>query len=266
MSSEAERERIQACYASSEAERERIQVCHTSSEAERQRERASATSKLLMHVTQQSHAQLLADPQPLSLEQKKTLDAFIKRYDAGEPLAYLTGKQAFWTMDLIVTQDTLIPRPETECLIDWCLQAINGSVLRVADLGTGTGAIAIAIALEKPTWMIDATDISEKTLLIAKQNAKAYACNHIHFYQGHWCDALPHEKYDLIISNPPYIADNDPHLKELTHEPQNALISGQKGLNAITIITKSASEFLKSGGVLVIEHGFDQANYVFRLF
>ena len=222
---------------------------------------------LLMHVTQQSHAQLLADPQPLSPEQEKTLDAFIKRYDAGEPLAYLTGKQAFWTMDLIVTKDTLIPRPDTECLVQWVLENCADQInWRVADLGTGTGAIAIALTLEKPTWIIDATDISEKTLLVAKQNAKAYACNHIHFYQGHWCDALPHEKYNLIISNPPYIADNDPHLKELTHEPQNALISGQKGLDAITIITKSASEFLKPDGVLVIEHGFDQANDVVRLF
>lgn len=223
---------------------------------------------LLMHVLKKTRAQLLMAHNDSIDETTIThTDLLVSRRCQGEPIAYLLGHQPFWTMDLMVTKDTLIPRPETECLIEWVLENFSEAPnLSIADLGTGTGAIAIALALEKPHWNIDATDLSPQALSIARNNAEKYGIKNITFCEGDWCAALPHKKYDVIVSNPPYIAENDLHLKKLQFEPQSALVSGVNGLNAIEKIVHQAPLFLKAGGALVIEHGFDQAEIVKTIF
>jgi len=223
---------------------------------------------ILMHVLRKTRAELyLALTDTISKLDQQECNALIARRLKGEPLAYLLGFQPFWTMDLKVTTDTLIPRPETECLVEWVLYKFsNHEKLSVADLGTGTGAIAIALSQQKKQWKIDATDQSYEALAVAKKNADAYHAKNVSFYQGDWCDALPHKEYDVIISNPPYIAENDVHLKKLTFEPQSALISGKTGLDAIAIITAQTKNYLKPNGYLVIEHGFDQTDAVMQLF
>ncbi|HLD84789.1 MAG TPA: peptide chain release factor N(5)-glutamine methyltransferase [Coxiellaceae bacterium] len=184
-----------------------------------------------------------------------------------EPLAYVLGKETFWKMELIVTRDTLIPRPETECMVRWILTHCTQDKIHLADLGTGTGAIAIALSSEKPQWCIDVTDISEKALNVAKQNAKKHACPNISFYLGDWCAALPNKKYDLIVSHPPCVIDDElQSFMDLTHEPQQALEAGKKGLDAIISVIQCARTFLKSNGTLVIQHAPDQMNDVIDLF
>src|SRR3990167_2701529 len=222
---------------------------------------------LLTHVLNISRTQLLISfDKELSSESEIILNNLTKRRMNGEPIAYILGHQPFWTMDLVVTPDTLIPRPETECLIDYIIQYSHSDALHVADLGTGSGAIAIALALEKPNWKIDATDKSLHALKIAKKNAEKYTVKNINFYQGDWCAALPNKKYDMIISNPPYIAENDVHLSALKFEPKSALTSGKTGLDDIEKIVMQAKNYLNSDGILIIEHGFNQANSVFNIF
>lgn len=223
---------------------------------------------LLMHAMQKSRAQLFANPDAiLSKEELQQINILLKRRLAGEPIAYLIGSQPFWTMDLIVTTDTLIPRPETECLVEWILHHVpTHDDFHVADLGTGTGAIAIALGLEKKSWQIDAVDESQEVLAIARKNAVKHGAKNVSFYLSNWCDGLPKKNYDVIVSNPPYVAENDPHLTQLQFEPQTALVSGTDGLNAITHIVSQAKSCLKPGGYLVIEHGYDQSEKVAALF
>lgn len=222
---------------------------------------------IITHVTSFSHATLISDGDKnidKTLENKINLLAQ-KRLD-GIPIAYLVGTKDFWSLELYVSADTLIPRPETECLVQWVLEHFsNKDNCHIADLGTGTGAIAIALACEKPHWMIHATDLSKKALTVAEKNAKKYHCKHLSFYQGNWCQALPESNYDIIISNPPYIAQNDPHLKKLTHEPQSALVAGPNGLSDYQKIIPEAYDFLNSPGYLVLEHGYNQALAIQRL-
>lgn len=221
---------------------------------------------LLMHALNKTRTQLFVSLDD-ELTDAHSLDCLVDRRMKGEPIAYILGHQPFWTMDLIVSQETLIPRPETECLVEWVLNHFsNQKNLTVVDLGTGSGAIALAIARENPPWIVHATDKSSGALSIAKQNAEKYHIENISFYSGDWFDALPGKKYDLIISNPPYIADNDSHLNQLTYEPLSALTSGKNGLEAITKIIQQARHFLLPNGYLVIEHGYDQADAVFALF
>lgn len=223
---------------------------------------------LLESVTGKSQAYWLAHSDfELTSVQQANLDALVGRRQAGEPIAYLLGQHGFWSMDLNVTPDVLIPRPETECLVEWVLdQYSKDSVLKVADLGTGSGCIAIALACERPRWTIHAADYSEAALAVAKNNAEQYHGHAISFYQGDWCEALPEAQYDLIVSNPPYIAENDVHLEALQYEPLSALTAGVDGFVDIEIIVDQASCYLKRGGALVVEHGFDQAEGVVQFF
>lgn len=223
---------------------------------------------LLMHALKKSRAQLYCIlNETISTTHQQQCNELMKQRLKGKPIAYLVGSQSFWTMDLMVTEDTLIPRPETECLVEWILHHVpDHDNLLVADLGTGTGAIAIALALEKKSWKIDATDQSPESLAIAKRNAEKHDAKNISFYVGDWCDALQKKNYNLIVSNPPYIAENDAHLKQLSFEPQSALVSGKAGLDALQKIVSQAKNFLVPGGYLVIEHGFDQAEKVMTLF
>jgi release factor glutamine methyltransferase len=185
----------------------------------------------------------------------------VGRRAAGEPLAYLIGSQGFWTLDLAVTPDVLIPRADTERLVELALQRIDPGVpARIADLGTGSGAIALALASERPLARVTATDASTAALAVAQGNARRLGLANVAFAQGDWTAALGTERFDLIASNPPYIRDGDPHLArgDLRHEPPAALASGRDGLDAIRTIVAQAPAHLQHGGWLLLEHGYDQ--------
>ena len=183
----------------------------------------------------------------------------VLRCEQGEPLAYITGRRGFWTFDLAVTPDTLVPRPETELLVELALQRLPpGRPSRIADLGTGSGAIALALAQERPLAQVVATDASEGALAVARGNARELRLGNIEFRHGDWHAPLAGERFDLIASNPPYIAAGDPHLEDLRFEPDAALASGPDGLDAIRAIVRDASLHLVPGGWLLLEHGFDQ--------
>ncbi len=188
-----------------------------------------------------------------------------KRLD-GQPISYLTGEREFWGLRLKVSPATLIPRPETELLVETALKLITKPHARVIDLGTGSGAIAIALASERPDWTISAADIDEDTLQIARENCQRHAPG-IQLLHSHWLDQITDKGFDLIISNPPYIADNDPHLQrgDLRFEPSQALASGADGLNDIRQICRRAGKHLNANGWLMLEHGYNQANQVFDL-
>lgn len=193
----------------------------------------------------------------------------MSRREQGEPIAYITGHREFWSLDLVVTPDVLIPRHETELLVELILQSSRNSTNKIiADLGTGSGAIALAIAHEKPNWTIHATDASPAALAVAKQNAKRLNIKNIIFHQGSWCNALPNIKFDAIVSNPPYIAENDEHVNQgdLRFEPYSALVSAEDGLSDISQIILQSSHYLKPGGQLLLEHGYQQAKNVAGIF
>jgi len=224
---------------------------------------------LLAYTLKQSQTYLRTYPQeiinPIALQQFNEL---VARRIKGEPIAYITGHREFWSLDLLTNKDTLIPRPETELLIEIALKKIPcNKSLCIADLGTGSGAIALAIASERPDCTITATDVSENALIIAKKNAARLSINNINFLHGHWLEPLNNNKFDIIISNPPYIANNDPHLQQgdLRFEPLSALTSGHDGLDAIKNIIKEAQNNLLESGCLLLEHGYDQRDRVIAL-
>lgn len=222
---------------------------------------------LIENVLQKSRTELFAYPERhlTSRQQKKLSDKVIRRME-GEPMAYILGYKEFWSLNLKVTTDVLIPRPETEMLVDWSLKnLLKEEELRIADLGTGSGAIALAIASGRPHWIINATDNSHNALKIAKINAIRNKIKNCHFYLGEWCQALPRRDYHAIVGNPPYIPDGDKHLYQLRYEPREALIGGLDGLSAIKIIINEAKSYLVKGGCLLLEHGFDQAEKIIVL-
>jgi release factor glutamine methyltransferase len=186
----------------------------------------------------------------------------VRRRAAGEPVAYLTGRRGFWTLDLEVTPAVLIPRPETELLVEQVLAVLPPDApARVADLGTGSGAIALAIAAERPAWEVVATDASADALRVARRNAARLGLVGVGFRSGDWVDALgPGERFRAIVSNPPYVAEDDPHLAEgdLPWEPRTALVGGPSGLDAIRRLVAAAVAHLVPGGWLLLEHGADQ--------
>ena len=187
----------------------------------------------------------------------------------GVPLAHLTGMREFWSLALRVNEHTLVPRPETELLVELALERIPANQpIRILDLGTGTGAIAIALATERADANITATDSSDQALTVAKQNAEQHCAGRIEFFAGNWFTAVSDDTvFDLIVSNPPYIAANETRLTdpELAFEPIDALYSGADGLDAIRQIVAAAPTHLQPGGALLIEHGFAQADAVAQL-
>ena len=217
---------------------------------------------LLQHALGRSRAWLYAHGNDaIDAETATRFRVLLTRRVAGEPLAYITGHREFWSLDLEVTSDVLIPRPETELLVELALQRMPpGASLRVADLGTGSGAIALAIARERPQARVFAADASAAALALAQRNAERLAIRNTAFGRGDWFGALHNDRFDVIVSNPPYIAANDPHLGQgdLRHEPRAALVSGADGLDAIRTITAGAPAHLLPGGWLLLEHGFDQ--------
>lgn len=198
----------------------------------------------------------------------QAFEELLRRRDRGEPVAQITGRRGFWSLELLVTPDTLIPRPETELLVELALERLPRTEPRqVLDLGTGTGAVALAIASERPLADVTATDASEAALEVARDNA-GEAGLPLTLLHGDWYQALPDRRFDLVVSNPPYIAQADPHLRQgdLRFEPVSALVSGADGLDAIREISRGARAHLKQGGWLLVEHGHDQGAAVRALF
>lgn len=194
-----------------------------------------------------------------------SFEQLVARRAAGEPVAYLIGRRGFWQFDLQVTPATLIPRPETELLVELALERLpRDRLLRVADLGTGSGAIALALAHERPSAQVIATDASAAALAVARANAEALTLARIEFREGSWFEAIAGERFDLIVSNPPYIATDDDHLVhgDLRYEPRSALASGIDGLEAIRVIAAGAAQHLQPGGWLLLEHGWEQGEAV----
>lgn len=221
---------------------------------------------LLAHVLGKPRSWLFAHGDALlPIGVAERFDALVARRARGEPVAYLTGSRGFWRFDLAVTPDTLIPRPETELLVEEALRRLPArQSLRVADLGTGSGAIALAIAGERPLAAVVATDRSEAALAVARGNARALGAGNITFLCGDWYAPLRDQRFDLIASNPPYIAEGDDHLQrgDLRFEPRGALTPGGDGLEAIRILAAGAPGHLRPGGWLLLEHGHDQGDQV----
>ena len=224
---------------------------------------------LLMHVCGFDRSQLIArDETALSNAQQHLLESLLTRRKRGEPIAYLTGTREFWSMEFDVTPATLIPRPETELLVEKALEHIpRDAQWTIADLGTGSGAIALAIAKERPRCHVVATDNSPAALEVARSNAKKFGLTNVEFCEGDWCIPLVGGTFDMIVSNPPYIRTDDPHLiqGDVRFEPATALASGVDGLDAIRLIARHAREFLRPGDWLLFEHGWDQAAAVGEL-
>ena len=218
---------------------------------------------LLCHLLQRSRAWLLAhDDAALAPAQAAAFEAALARRAAGEPLAYIVGEKEFHGLALAVSPDVLVPRPETELLVDWALELLAGQAApAVADLGTGSGAIALAVQHRCPAARVTATDASPAALAVARANAERLGLP-LQLAAGSWWQALPGQVFDLVLSNPPYIAGDDHHLQALVHEPRQALTPEGDGLQALRAIVAGAPAHLQAGGWLLLEHGFDQADAV----
>ena len=225
---------------------------------------------LICHVTGRSRAGLLAhQEQQLDSAQQHQLDTLKQRRLSGEPMAYILQRKEFWGLDFYVDPSVLIPRPDTEILVETAVQILadNDTAKRILDLGTGSGAIAIALAKDFPQHQVSACEQSKEALAIAQANANQHGYQ-INFIHSDWFSDLPVQKFDLIVSNPPYIASSDPHLQapELQYEPLAALHSGADGLDDIRQIIAASKAYLSDGGWLCLEHGYDQALRVAELF
>lgn len=223
---------------------------------------------LLCHALNCAPVKLItATTQILTADQQNHYQQLLDARMAGLPVAHLLGRRGFWDLDLMVTGDTLIPRPDTECLVAQALTKMPAQA-RCADLGTGSGAIALALAKQRPDSFWLASDFSQQALTVAKANANNYQLSNVQFVGGHWASMIVANSLDLLVSNPPYIADDDPHLDQgdLRFEPRSALASGPDGLRDIRQIVSQARTVLKNGGWLMIEHGWQQSTAVKDLF
>ncbi|WP_196140606.1 peptide chain release factor N(5)-glutamine methyltransferase [Aliikangiella sp. G2MR2-5] len=236
-------------------------------------------SYLLSFILQKNLTWLKTWPESeLNLEQLEEFKSLIMRRQSGEPVAYITGEKAFWTLLLETEPSTLIPRPETELLVERALAYLNNkSQATILDLGTGTGAIALAIAAERSSDFVYGCDYSSHAVALAKRNSERNGIKNVNFFQSNWYSNLENfvakstrhsSSFDLIVSNPPYVAAGDPHLSrgDLRYEPTSALVAEGNGLDDIRHIAKHAGNYLKKGGALMVEHGYDQAQAVARIF
>jgi len=215
---------------------------------------------LLAHALRQPRSYLLAHAdEPVDEPTIARYQSMLARCALGEPLAYVTGEREFWSLALAVTPDVLIPRPETELAVERCLALRDATPAAVADLGTGSGAIALALAVERPQWRVLATDHAAAALQVARGNAERLGVQNVYFSQGDWFGPLQGRQFDLIVSNPPYVAARDPALDALRYEPAAALSPGASGMEALLRIVLQAPAHLLPGGWLVLEHGAGQA-------
>ena len=222
---------------------------------------------LLEHIVGMSALELkYRGEQDLTEDQLQQYRSGLQRLEQGEPLAYVIGSQPFWTLDLKVTADTLVPRPDTEILVETVLNLTLPEQRSMVDLGTGTGAIALALASERPQWQVLATDIYLPTLQVAQKNAQRHHLQQVKFACGAWFDAIPAQKFDLIVSNPPYIDPEDEHMAQLGAEPLRALVADEHGLADLQIIVRHSVDWLNPKAWVVLEHGYDQGAAVREIF
>ena len=218
---------------------------------------------LMAHVLESKRSFLYANPElELPYGRSEAFKKLVRQRAAGQPVAYLTGSAEFWSLPLRITPAVLIPRPDTESLVEAALSRIPPQAdWRIADLGTGSGAVALAIATERPKCEVHATDISRACIEIARDNANRLGLGHVHLHCGSWLEPL-RGKFHVIVSNPPYIDADDPHLAQgdLRYEPRQALTPGADGMSAIRVITRHAGDLLVKGGWLMFEHGWHQAS------
>lgn len=219
---------------------------------------------MLAHVTGKSRSWLIShdDLIPENYVYSK-FEEMVRRRQAGEPVAYILGYKDFWNSRLSVNSATLVPRPETELLVELALKAMPDGACKVVDLGTGSGAIAISLALEQPDWKLFANDLCAETLRVAQKNATGI--DNLFLFRGHWTEAIATRSMDMVVCNPPYVRANDPHLEALRGEPPGALVSGDTGLQDIQLVINGTRRIIKSGGILILEHGFDQRDVVHGL-
>lgn len=227
---------------------------------------------LLADVLQKRREHILTWPEQQLLQQQ--LDVFRKhceRRQQGEPIAYILGRRAFWDFELQVNHHVLIPRPETELLVETAIELLRhksqdrqSAAVQILDLGTGSGAIALALARSDENWQLTAVDLSEDALQVARKNAESLGVSNIEFCQASWCDGLEQFEYDMIVANPPYIAAGDNHLGEgdIRFEPRTALVAEENGLADIREIAEQAGKYLKKDSWLLVEHGYNQKDEV----
>jgi len=223
---------------------------------------------LLMKALRVSRAYLHTyNDKVISESKKKLIEELLNRRMNKEPIAYILGKKEFWSRDFYINQHTLIPRPESEMLVELIIKAnARKKISSILELGTGSGCISVSLAKELSHSQIVSIDICAKALEVANKNAQYYGVNNISFIKSDWFNKLDNQKFDCIVSNPPYISEDDPYLSELTFEPSKALVSGDDGLEAIEIISSNAAEYLSPGGKIYIEHGNDQEKEVQKIF
>lgn len=218
---------------------------------------------LLAHVLGIDRGRLAArDDAPLEPALAATFATLLARRAAGVPVAYLTGRREFWSLALGVGPGVLVPRPETELLVEWALEILRGATApALLDLGTGSGAIGLALATERPDASVDLVEASPAALAFAERNRASVAAGNVRLLAGDWFAPVADRRYDLIVSNPPYLAADDPHLRaaELGHEPLGALVAGPGGLEALAAIAAGAGAHLRPGGAVLLEHGAGQA-------
>lgn len=224
---------------------------------------------LLGFVTGKARTFILAFGETdLSTEQQQQLSVLLGRRVQGEPIAHLVGEREFWSLPLRVSPVTLIPRPDTECLVEQALARMPATPCSVLDLGTGTGAIALAIASERPDCDVTALDLIQDAVELARDNARRLGITNVEILQSNWFGALNTQRFTVIVSNPPYIDEQDPHLSQgdVRFEPRSALVADNHGLADLRILVETSRNFLESGGWLLLEHGWQQAALVRELF
>ncbi|EOT1257656.1 peptide chain release factor N(5)-glutamine methyltransferase [Cronobacter sakazakii] len=224
---------------------------------------------LLAFVTGRTRTFILAFGETaLTDDEHARLDALLARRAAGEPVAYLIGQREFWSLPLEVSPATLIPRPDTECLVEQALARLPATPCRILDLGTGTGAIALALASERPDCHVTALDVIPEAVALAKRNAQRLGIDNVTILQSHWFSALTDARFSLIVSNPPYIDGDDPHLSQgdVRFEPKSALVADDAGLADLETLVTEARRFLEDNGWLMLEHGWQQGEAVRELF
>ena len=223
------------------------------------------TEILLCHCLGKSRAWLYTWPEKgVARDCARDFEKLLAQRREGVPVAYLTGEREFWSLQLAVSDATLIPRPETETLVSWALELALPNAASVLDLGTGSGAIALALASERPHWHVTALDVSEEALQVARGNAVRTRLTSVHFVQSDWYQAVTGRRFNALLANPPYIDGDDPHLAlgDVRFEPRSALVSSDSGLEDLGRLVTGAPDQLLDGGWLLLEHGFEQANAV----